>query len=133
MARAWYSKKLHVESYDALLPLVAGFVRPLIRSLDRTKAKFQFHFFRYSIPSSFLRLRIRGNKSVLHRIEKYELANLPKFGARSELEPYQLSDALAGPFRDADEVEKAWYLFELASRLSMENAVQGFSAKRLRD
>jgi len=129
----WYSKKLHVASRNEITGVVTGFIKPLIAKLDAEGAKFRFHFFRYSNASPFLRLRIRGDDSVLQVVEEYEKANLSVLGARSEPEPYDLTDALQGPFRDADEAEKGWLIYELASRIAMKLAAQGFSDVRLRD
>ena len=133
MNSQWYSRKLHVDSSDAIVRLIVGFVKPLVGKLDSEKAEFRFHFFRYSLPSWFLRLRIRGNDSVLRQVEEYERTNLSKFGARPEAEPYDLNVARNGPFRDDEEVEKAWCVFEIASRIALECVSQGFPSARLRD
>jgi lantibiotic biosynthesis dehydratase-like protein len=134
MASDWYSKKLHVNSSDLMGGIVTGFIKPLISKLDEEGVDFRFHFFRYSTPTSFLRLRVRGNESVLREVEEYEQSNLGKFGGRSEAEPYNLDDALEGsPFKNADEMEQGWCICEMASRISLECAVQGVSMSRLRD
>ena len=133
MASSWYSKKLHVSSRDAIAGIVTGFIKPLIAKLDEEGAEFRFHFFRYSNGSPFLRLRIRGESSVLGAVEEYEQANLSGLDANSEPEAYDLTDALQSGFRNADEAEKGWLIYEAASRIALETASQGFSEVRLRE
>lgn len=133
MASTWYSKKLLTDTDGQLDGLVVSFVRPLVRELDASGSEYRFHFFRYSGPHPFLRLRIRGDEQVMRAVEMYEADNLGQLGSWSEPDPYSAELEIANGFRDVGEVEKAWTLYELGSRVAMETAANGFTIGRLRE
>lgn len=132
MTETWYSKKLIVGrpvERDALVP---DFVRPLVQTLEGKGLRFRFHFFRYSGPPPYLRLRVRGDEPVLQEVERYERASLSRLGAHAEEEPYDVSSEMRSPFHSEEEVEKAWRIYEVASRIAMECGSDGFPPERLR-
>lgn len=128
----WYSRKLIANSTKECDELVPNFVRPLVEMLDQNDVDFRFHFFRYSGPPPFLRLRIRGDESVIAQVEAFEEANLSRLGSKTEPEPYGTSSELGHPFQSEEDVEEAWRIYELASRIAMECAGGRFLSQRLR-
>ncbi len=139
MGDGWYSVLLIVGSEEEMNGLVLNYVAPLMEKLDEEGEEYLFHFFRYSARSSdpgpFLRLRVRGPPPLRGVAESFEEEWAEKLQVSVQPEAYSVKSELyeGSAFKSEEDIEKAWRIYELGSRLAIAAARNSFSIDRLRE